>query len=597
MAGMNGTAINGTGVNATSRSPIGWGLFSRLARAQYGALTHLRWRIFVNGLRSKVGAFEFGARTLSYFVYGLMGLGLAFGAGGMAYGLVADQQWQYLPLVFWFVLLTWQVVPVMLASFQEQFDLGTLLRFPVSFRSFYLLYVVFGLSDVSTAIGALCCLGMLTGITAVRPDLFVFTAIVLLIFAAFNILLVRAIFAWIDRWLSQRKTREILAAFFMIFFLSFQLMNPAVWQHGRRPSGGKHRQQQVFQQLLNEPWVHAASTAQNWLPPGLAGVALRKASERQPLRGLESLAVLAIFVMGAGGALGLRLRGEFRGENLGAAPARKIAAAASGKSVSTRERSAGQERAWSLGASPSNFASPLIAVIEKEFRSLLRTLPLLYAVGAPLLLVLVISGSFLRGGINPHAPIFAFPLCVFFAQLGFHQLFGNNLGAEGAGIQLYFLSPTPMRTVILAKNLFHASIFTLAMVIAGFLATLRLGRPSVELLAITAAWLLFVLPCNLAAGNIFSLTMPSRINPGRISRQRRSQGSALLSLLLQAGLLGVGALVYVFSSMVGMTLLAIPIFLVLAGIAVFAWLRILGNVDDIASQRKDQLIATLMKAD
>jgi len=32
----------------------------------------------------------------------------------------------------------------MLASFQEQFDLSCLLRFPVSFQSFFLLYIVFG---------------------------------------------------------------------------------------------------------------------------------------------------------------------------------------------------------------------------------------------------------------------------------------------------------------------------------------------------------------------------------------------------------------------------------------------------------------------
>jgi len=36
---------------------------------------------------------------------------------------------------------------VALASFQEQFDLAGMLRFPVSFSSFYLLYVVFGLAD------------------------------------------------------------------------------------------------------------------------------------------------------------------------------------------------------------------------------------------------------------------------------------------------------------------------------------------------------------------------------------------------------------------------------------------------------------------
>ena len=43
--------------------------------------------------------------------------------------------------------------------------------------------------------------------------------------------------------------------------------------------------------------------------------------------------------------------------------------------------------------------------------------------------------------------------------------------------------------------------------------------------------------------------------------------------------------------------LTVPIFLALTAVAVFVWLRILGNSDDIASQHKDLLIATLMKAD
>jgi len=587
MAGVNEPGHNGM-------IPIGHGLFSPLARSQYNALVRLRWHIFVNGLRSKMGAFEFGARSISYLVYGLMGIGLAFGAGGIAYGLASDDQWNYMPAVFWFVLFTWQVVPVMLASFQEQFNLGTLLRFPVAFSSFYFLYIVFGLSDVSTAIGALCCLGILTGITVVRPDLFGFTILVLIIFAAFNILLVRAIFSWIDRWLSQRKTREILAAFFMIFFLSFQLVNPAVWQHGRRETGKVHQSKHDVEQMLESPFAHGVNTVQEWLPPGLAGLALRDASDGKPARGVGLLAVLGLFVFGAGSALGLRLKREFGGEDLSAAPARQLVATpASTKS----ERVAVRSSTWGSTAAESGVPSVMVAILDKEFRSLRRSLPLIYAIGAPLLMVLVISGSFLRGNSNPQAPFYAFPLCVFFAQLGFHQLWGNSLGTEGAGVQLYFLSPTPIRTVLLAKNLFHIVIFAVVMLIAGALATVRLGEPSGAMLAITIAWLLFVLPCNLAIGNIFSLTMPYKINPGRISRQRKSQGAAFLSLLAQVGLVGVGALVYLFCTSVHMPLLSVPIFLVMGGVAAFIWLKILGNSDDVANQRRDQLIGALTRAD
>ena len=91
--------------------------------------------------------------------------------------------------------------------------------------------------------------------------------------------------------------------------------------------------------------------------------------------------------------------------------------------------------------------------------------------------------------------------------------------------------------------------------------------------------------------------MPYRVNPGRISRQRGSQASTLLGLLVEIGLLGVGAAVFEVCSICGVLWLSVPIFLVLAGVAVFVWLRVLGNSDNLASKRKDLLIATLMKTE
>jgi ABC-2 type transport system permease protein len=594
MAGIGGTGLNGTGIE--SPEPVldhGGGLLSPLARAQYGALANLRWRIFVNGLRSKLGVLELGARTVAFVMYGLMGLGLGVGAGATAYLLASKGQWPYFTIIFWVTCVIWQVLPIMLASFGEQFDLGSLLRFPVGFQAFFLLYVVFGLSDLSTILGGLCCLGILIGTTAARPELFVWTALILAIFAVFNILLVRAVFAWIDRWLSQRKTREILGAIFMVFVLSMQLMNPTFWQNGHRGQGSGARQRQQFERLLASPWVKTANEVQMFLPPGLAAMALRQTAENQNALALELLGILGVFVLGAGSVLGLRLRAEFRGENLGAAPARKKAAVSAGRAVAAPPKIAAIEAEGRMGIS-----GPIAAIIEKEIRSLFRSLPLLYAVGAPLVMVLVFSGVFSRGGsAHVQVPLLAFPLCVFFAQIGFRMLFSNSLGTEGPGIQLYFLSPTSMRTVLLAKNLLHSAVFSVSMVIAGLLATVRLGPPGADMLAATVAFLLFVLPVNLAMGNIFSLTMPFRVNPGRISRQRGSQASALLGLLFQAGTLGVGAAVLELCSLGGMLWVAIPTFLVLAAIATFVWLRILGNSDQIARDRKDLLIATLMKAE
>jgi ABC-2 type transport system permease protein len=548
----------------------------------------LRWHMFINGLRSKGGAFELGARTVSFVLYAFMGLGLGTIMGASAYALASGEKWQFLPAVFWVVCILWQVGPVMLASFQEQFDLGILLRFPVRFRSYYLLYVVFGLADVSTIIGALCCLGIWTGVTMARPELFAWTALALAAFAAFNILLVRAVFAWIDRWLSQRKTREIVGALFMIFLLSLQLLNPALHQKRRQQPRTPPERAENIRRMVTEfaPWIKTAYAVQQGLPPGLAARALRQAGNRQPVGALASLGVLGLWALAAGSVLARRLRAEYRGENLGSAPRRETSRA---KTSSVRASLDRREGGWRLGGS-----SPIAALMEKEARSLMRTLPLLWAIGAPLLMVLVMA-SLYRSNASGHPFSYALPLYVAFALMGFTQMFSNNLGAEGAGIQLLFLSPTPIRTVFLAKNLFHFLLFGLDALLVGVLTTLRLGWPQGVTVAATAAWVLFALPCCLAVGNIFSLRMPFRIHPGRMTRQRGSQANALSSMLLMLVVMAVGVVVFGLCWLFHTPWMAVPVFLTLAGASVFAWLRGLGIVDRLANQRRDSLLTTLMK--
>jgi hypothetical protein len=157
-------------------------------------------------------------------------------------------------------------------------------------------------------------------------------------------------------------------------------------------------------------------------------------------------------------------------------------------------------------------------VIEKELRTLMRSVPQLYVLGAPLLMVFIFGSMFRSSGVAGHTFALALPLCMAYSMLGFTQLFSNNLGAEGAGVQLIFLSPTPIHTVLLAKNLFHALVFSLDVLLAGILVCLRLGPPNAAVLSGTIGWVLFALPVNLAVGNAFSITMPYRVNLGRLTR-------------------------------------------------------------------------------
>ncbi len=566
------------GVAESMPGHVGTGMFSALARMQYAALARMRWNTFRNGVHSRKGAMELGARVGMTLLYVVMGLGMAFGLGAAAFQITSSGNWKFVPILFWVVCFLWQIVPISMVSFQQQFDPGGLLRFPVSFGGYYLLHLIFGLVDASTIMGAFCCTGMLIGVSVVRPDLFGWMALALIFFAVFNVFLVRAIFAWIERWLAQRRTREILTAVFFAGLLAMQLFNPALGMvKYQNPNSAAAKVVREHRAVTLGPWINRAVEVQRWLPPGLAANMLEEAQADKPAQSLASLALLGIFVVGTGGVLAARLRSEYRGESLGEAPARKEA-----------QRRRGE---WLIDGS-----GPVAAVMEKELRTLMRAMPFLYSLGAPLLMVFVFSSMF-----RTHHSITKFPIALLlflaYGLVGFTQLLYNNLGGEGAGIQILFLSPTPIRTVIFAKNLFHSGLFAVEAVIICGLSAWRIGLPEPVALAAILCWLLFAMPAHLAAGDLFSLLMPYRINLGRIGRQRGSQANAMLSLLTQAGVLGIGIGVMAVCAFFGKLWLAIPIFMVMAAGAVIAWLRVLSNVDAMANRRREELVSELVRAE
>jgi len=563
-----------------SGEPFSRGAGGSLARRQYSALIWMRFRMMTNSIRSVQGAFEFSARGVAFLIYSMMGMGLGIGLGFGAYSLVKSEHYQYLPALFWTVFMVWQVLPVALASFQERFDLNSLLRFPVSFSSFFLLSIVFGLVDVPAILGGICCVGIWTGVTLARPALWLWTAIVLAVYALFNVLLGRAVLAWVDKWLAKRKTREIVSALFLLLMLSLQLLNPALHEQRHNHRAGHHGQHPNSEDVFDElpKWTRSVMAVEPWLPPGLAADSVLRVAEGETRLVVVSLTGLCLYALVSGVVLGIRLKAEYAGERLSEAPA-------------ARRRTADDTK-WLIDGS-----GPIAAVMEKELRIIPRSMPLLFAMGAPLLTVLVIS-SVLKNTNDTGRPFsWAFPLCVCYALLGFTQMIFNNLGSEGTGIQVLFLSPTPIRKVLLAKNLLHGTLFCIVAFLAAVFASLRLGQPDAVLAGTTAAWVLFAVPTNLTVGNLLSITMPYRVNLGRLSRQRGSQASALVSMLIQLLVIGCGVVVMEICTFIARRWLAIPCLLVLAGVAVVVWFQVLAHADSLANRNRENLIATLAKTE
>ncbi len=223
--------------------------------------------------------------------------GLGLGAGG--YALAQQGAWRQLPTLFWAATILWLLLPVVVASYQEQADLRILLRFPVSLGSYFRLYLISGLMEASTIVGALCCLGIWIGIVLARPRTGGPLALVLVVFAVFNILLVRAVFAWIDRWLAQRRSREILGAVFMVVVLGAQFLNPALYRHqDQGPMSGQQRREQAQDTRARyAPILRTAYEVQQWLPAGAAARAVEQSAQGHSAQAMAWLDLLGIWAL------------------------------------------------------------------------------------------------------------------------------------------------------------------------------------------------------------------------------------------------------------------------------------------------------------
>ena len=105
---------------------------------QLQAIAWLRWRLFANGLRSSRGAMELTSQILLSFVFALAGFGGALGMCAAAYLLLSHGKPELLALPLWMIFFFWQGFPVMATAFTNNPDSTDLLRFPLDYRSYFL---------------------------------------------------------------------------------------------------------------------------------------------------------------------------------------------------------------------------------------------------------------------------------------------------------------------------------------------------------------------------------------------------------------------------------------------------------------------------
>ena len=539
---------------------------------QLTAIAELRWRMFVNRLRSKRGKMELVSRLIVTAAFSFGGFGGFALATGTSWYVVSQGQAEYLALVLWPIFFFWQIFPVMATAFTNNPDSDELLRFPLTYRSYFLIRLAYGYFDPASALGSVALFGVLLGTSIARPALFPWALLVLLTFVLFNLVLMQTVFAWLERWLAQRRTREIMGVLFILAMLSFQLIGPAIEHLGKGPHPEFSRATQITAQV------------QALLPPGLAANAIAQISHAHYPLGVLSLIVLAALTAGIGLLLHLRLRAQFRGENLSEAAARPKV-----------EQVQGLQVGWNLpGVSQS-----VAAVFEKEVRYLSRSGPMLLTLIMPVFMLII----FRMGPMNPmrqsggfnRTPDMAFPGAAAYAILVLTNLVFNSFGGDAAGMQFFYASPVTFRQIVLAKNLTHASILVCNTAFAWVAVSYLYGAPHLSVSIATLAGLLFAVPLNFAAGNLLSMYSPRKRDFSTFGRQNVSQTTVLASFGVQIVIVGLGIAGFAIARFYHNLWIATLLFLVFAAIAIPIYVVVLNRMNGIALQRRETLLAELCR--
>ncbi len=498
----------------------------------------LRWKTFRNGLRSKSETMHLAGTVALGLIFALMAVGLGFGICYGSYELASSNQFQYLIAILWGIFVFWQFIPVLASQVNPGFDGRNLLRFPLRFSAFFLMNLAYGLADPFALAGIFWHLMMGIGVTVARPDLWPWVVFALGASAVMNLAFNRMLFAWVERFLAKRRTREVLGAVFILVMISFQFTGPLAQRYGKS-----------IQQIVKRSAVY-------WriLPPGEAAAAIGEAASGKSLAALETIGLLAMYVAAFSGLFAFRVHAQYTGEDLGettapVAPVRKPQKARAAATATVAVAAGAAPSTTSRSFASNFFGGPVAAIYAKEFRYLIRNTMMLTQIFMPLILVVLFSMnmSITRHGSRPPSSMnfvfsnMLYPFSVAYVFLLIMQYCPNSLAYDGRGVERLFLSPVKFRDVMIAKNLFHVSLMIVDASLA-FVVVTALGHlPTLQIIVVTWMAVPFAAFVHFMVGNWLSLQFPRKFEFG-LRRQRPSGMTMAISFGLFAAMNGVLAL-------------------------------------------------------
>ncbi len=503
-------------------------------REQFLALLWLRWRLWANRWRKSSGfgkavSIILAAMAVSLVVGVFVGGAVAgwFG-GGQAepavYFAVADVAIG-LFLFFWLIGLMSEL------QRSEVIDIGKLMHLPVSMAQLFTMNYVASLVAPSIVILLVGTAGLTFGLLRNGP-LWIFLLLPVggLVFAVSA--WTYALRGWLGVLMSNpRRKRSIIVGMTVGIMLIGQLPNLVLnnpWSRQRMMEAAKDQAGKVGANGDTKASMRdKLRVAHRYIPPGWVGLSALNLAEGSPLPALGTTTVFGL--VGAAGLMvafgqARRAYGRATGKVKTAQP---IAHAAKPAAPAAPAKRAFNDR--DLPFVPSDVSALTLAFFRSQMRA-----PELRMVYASQFIMLVVFGSIFSRNLGSltEAGLFSpvIPGMIMLTLFGLMQLFGNHFGYDRQAFRCLVLLPTPRRSLLVAKNLAVApASAVLILVFLVVLAAFGVLNPG-GLLGGVALWLTAFLLIS-AYGNLVSILMPFRVNPGAM-RQTPKQGKKVFQAVL-----------------------------------------------------------------
>lgn len=504
-----------------------------LNTAQLGALVWLKWRLFLNAMRSRRGAanrFASILGTLAALAFSLLiATGFGFGAyfvianrssGGrrataaLARDLATGASVEALLFLFLFmamIYLMWAFVPLSLGG-GEHFDPGRLLLYPVSLRKLFIIDLLSELTSLASIFAAPSVFAIAIGAGLARGQ--VAGALVVAACATlFGVALAKLLSTGIGALMQRKRTRgeAVLAFLGILGALSGVALGQAEHFFGR---------------------LDSFPAALRFTPPGAVAVALTTpgANANYAL----SLAVLLAYTLLLTTLTYKIALAALRG---GGAKRRRKAAAASDTS-----KGAGGLDAKAGGWRLPFGSEELSAIFEKELRYALRNAQLRTMALMPIILSLSLrmlgtrrGGSavaLLPASLAPYMEGSGAALSVLYTFLITSALSANLFGYESGGMRAYVLAPVARSKILLGKNLAMFAVSLVGAVAVTFVNALIYRDLTPRALLFTALSFVFFAAATATIGNLFSINFPKRLKYGKRMNASGVAGVLLLPVFL-----------------------------------------------------------------